>query len=1461
MKTKSQMANKALQAFACTGLFFASMNALLADTRDFSSSWTGQYGTTTGNFSIYTPPAVDVPRVRGVIFLNPGSGGDWRFRANDTVWQEAARSLGFAVIATTQDTGYISTTETAARASLNAILTSAATATGRVELVNAPIVSTGFSLGAFVSTEWVRHVPERTLAIVAHRGGWPLTGGAHLADSRKVHSLMIPGSIDDNGLTNATYMANWFTTFRDTAITDGRAAYAMDWLTGHDSFENQGWSMAWTWIAESIAQRYPTGQLPSLTPGNPLVLNDTAVSSGWLGERVYALSSNGSDFKSFPAVAPSVSYSASTPGLASWLPNETVARVYRAFNSYDGLTGRGIPMQGPLAIVGDAAPSTTIQPGQVNPPQMAVLPLGSTIDIACDTRGYGGSEQAVLSAENRFANGDFSLWASGKPTSWTGGTAGLSQGPDLVSTGGSAVLRNNASLEQTFAPMTSDFQLRFTFTINLTPGNTAWNQPLVFNVYQANQAVNPTKPWMTFQFAAQNVSTGPFTVAAFTSDTGASVVLPGPTITGSTYDFTAGSFTGGPVKYEFVMNYFAATNSYSVSYGPAGGPLTSSGKVSYFRNPTNAAFGGVNRAMFYSYVNGFALDDVRLSAIQSLQDPISRMDYYDGATLIGSQTAPGANGWRVPYQFNTPGIRSLTIVATDRAGIQSSAFRTVVVAEPHQTGTFFHRFEQSPGFTTDHYDTIHLSRGATIGSGPVQVTLPSSGTGSAFPRKLVFQSASNESAAKFQVANNDYFNHADSTDLPSGTTPFTVEAFVNLASSGAGGLFRTIAAHGVSGTSLGWQFIVTGEGSGQGPRRLLLQFTTDGTNTTLDTMNSGFTLETGVDYYVAVVVNPADTTAAGVTFYIKNLTTGGPLQVSNRTHTRTTVFDSPLTLRVGIGWDGLLDEFRITKQALAAPSLLINQIVLPTPGGITAGVAGLQPGEIQIAWSPVASATAYRVERSTNATDFAFLASVASPGYLDAGLDPAKHYYYRVRAEDGLVSSDISDLSAQASSQPFLPSTFSGWRYLHFRTNTNTAPADVLSDPDGDGMSNLLEYATGTGDPNVSDTEPCKIAFNGMDLDFTYTRNKAAAGEVACAVKWSDELSSGIWSSSGVAIKSIVDQGDTELVTATVPRGTGNKRFIRLETTKSTDTATSAPVGTSMLSIPGGGTTSIHGLNLIAKPAFTGRASAVGVNTVDLANVDLTQRLTAGRKYALLITDGPNAGKNTSLTSWTATQMTLVSDLSGIVLPNQDILQIQELPTIGDIFGTGGEFLATGSATTSDLVTVRGSSGLLTLYCSSGGFAGVGWRAVGKGTTDYSNFPIYFTDGFSIQKKSAGSAALELGGFVQQKQVTLPVRTGTGIYSSVFASGVTLDNSGLYNASSPAKSLVGGSATMADIISFDSDGNGSHESYYYSTGGLTGVGWRKVGGGATPQGNVVIPSGFAIRKNQGSVELQRTSPY
>lgn len=310
-------------------------------------------------------------------------------------------------------------------------------------------------------------------------------------------------------------------------------------------------------------------------------------------------------------------------------------------------------------------------------------------------------------------------------------------------------------------------------------------------------------------------------------------------------------------------------------------------------------------------------------------------------------------------------------------------------------------------------------------------------------------------------------------------------------------------------------------------------------------------------------------------------------------------------------------------------------------------------------------------------------------------------------------------------------------------------------------------------------------------------------------------------------------------------------------------TVFTTPLGFTEIQILGDGATSVIGINLIQKETFTGRASAVGAGTVSVEGVDLTERLTTGRSYALLVTTGTNAGANTLVTSWTASQLTLQEDLSEVLAVNAESFQLQELPTVSEIFGTGGQVLSGGTATTADQVRVVNplSGESLTLFYSTGGITGVGWRASGKGTTNFGNMPVYFLDGLSILKKSSGQGVIELSGSVQKSTVSFPVTTGYQSFANVFAASSTLGNSGLFLSGSPDQSLLGGSATSADQVMFDADGDGAAETYYYSTGGITGVGWRRVGGGATPQTDVLIGSAFDIRKRSGTSEIQRQSPY
>ena len=68
----------------------------------------------------------------------------------------------------------------------------------------------------------------------------------------------------------------------------------------------------------------------------------------------------------------------------------------------------------------------------------------------------------------------------------------------------------------------------------------------------------------------------------------------------------------------------------------------------------------------------------------------------------------------------------------------------------------------------------------------------------------------------------------------------------------------------------------------------------------------------------------------------------------------------------------------------------------------------------------------------------------------------------------------------------------------------------------------------------------------GSMLRFTYTRLKAATADVSFVVEWSDALAND-WSTTAVSYDPPVEiNAATESVTATLPAGSGSRRFARL---------------------------------------------------------------------------------------------------------------------------------------------------------------------------------------------------------------------------------------------------------------------------------------------------------------------------
>ncbi len=206
----------------------------------------------------------------------------------------------------------------------------------------------------------------------------------------------------------------------------------------------------------------------------------------------------------------------------------------------------------------------------------------------------------------------------------------------------------------------------------------------------------------------------------------------------------------------------------------------------------------------------------------------------------------------------------------------------------------------------------------------------------------------------------DLLRVPNSEALPTGD--FTVEAYVLLRSTYKDATVRTIVSCWDTNTGHpGWSLGVTSEQSAYEPRNLILQLVGDPEKggAGYEVIPSGLHLELNQPYYVAVSVRIKDTSPAGVTFYLKNLSQDGVVQVAHAPHTVTGHYRSKHALHIGSRdqpeyrhhWDGLIDDVRVTRAALDMQQLLLSS------GAEHPEVSGLwrfedEPGVLENSFGP-----------------------------------------------------------------------------------------------------------------------------------------------------------------------------------------------------------------------------------------------------------------------------------------------------------------------------------------------------------------------------------------------------------------------------------------------------------------------------------------------------------------------------
>jgi subtilisin family serine protease len=131
-----------------------------------------------------------------------------------------------------------------------------------------------------------------------------------------------------------------------------------------------------------------------------------------------------------------------------------------------------------------------------------------------------------------------------------------------------------------------------------------------------------------------------------------------------------------------------------------------------------------------------------------------------------------------------------------------------------------------------------------------------------------------------------------------------------------------------------------------------------------------------------------------------------------------------------------------------------------------------------------------------------------------------------------------------ATMELFGSTTFSTWASNNSLTGDD---ALLLSDPDRDGRSNLLEFYMGS-DPSSSFDSPIVATASSTSLSMTYQRAKGVAN-ISAVVEWTTDLSLANWNTNDVT-EIVDDKGLYEQVIATVTKAPGGtKKFMRLRVT------------------------------------------------------------------------------------------------------------------------------------------------------------------------------------------------------------------------------------------------------------------------------------------------------------------------
>ncbi len=263
-------------------------------------------------FRLVVPDGLAV--VRGILVVGPYSGGDSRDYHQQVWYREFLNLHGFAFLGATN---YYLHDYTVMQAALKQL----ASDTRHPELVNAPYVATGFSAGGGYTRKLMKADPDKVIAGVVVGSTMKLPGEL-TDDHRRVPMCVINGELErDPG--EAGGMANAL----EPVLAEHRTKGALwGWMAvqgvGHE-FAGQE-VLAMPMLDAAVRLRYPAdGDVRK----GPVKLKPVELDSGWVAD-------NTSWNSGLTKIAPAREFKGDV-ARSSWLLNEDIAFIYRAYSTHD----------------------------------------------------------------------------------------------------------------------------------------------------------------------------------------------------------------------------------------------------------------------------------------------------------------------------------------------------------------------------------------------------------------------------------------------------------------------------------------------------------------------------------------------------------------------------------------------------------------------------------------------------------------------------------------------------------------------------------------------------------------------------------------------------------------------------------------------------------------------------------------------------------------------------------------------------------------------------------------------------------------------------------------------------------------------------------------------------------------------------------------------------------------------